>query len=485
MNGVSFVYIFYEVYFENFIKKFEIQCSKDQIRMNYNEKLPPGWIRVKSKTRPDKEYFFNPKLNKSLWKLEDLKKFDEMGLKTSPIKKASPKKVPLTTGLSSISQVIKKNVARDRMAKLQNSLKNSLSQEAKRGAQNNVQLSIPKESRFSLSNNSKEPPDSRNVDKKNIAVQRLQKLKANLIEEVKLSNRNVNKSASLPALITAKPEVSSTSVKTKVPLKIIQKPKLILNQESVNTDVDMLDLSHQEITRESPQQSMPEPYESMEWEDVPEQEVISKVQEIRKCENNNRSSSLVSTQAEKSSGQVQTFNKTEFYIIVDTNVLLSNIDFIKDIKGKYFHRKPNIIFFSKFKSNSLFIFTDIGKATIYLPYIVLSELDKIKSYNDKLAVHARRAIALIDECFVKKDRFMIGQSGKESFQKQIIPIDSGDDEILNCCLHILEESEKLILLTNDRNLRNKAFVNKIEAYSRDTLNFLDFNIKNEIKFEIN
>lgn len=98
---------------------------------------------------------------------------------------------------------------------------------------------------------------------------------------------------------------------------------------------------------------------------------------------------------------------------------------------------------------------------------------------------ARRAVEFINDCLVKKDAFLIGQSGKESFQKQIIPIDSGDDEILNCCLHIQEATEKVILLSNDRNLRNKAFVNKIETFSRDTLNYMDFNVKNEIKFESN
>jgi predicted ribonuclease YlaK len=71
----------------------------------------------------------------------------------------------------------------------------------------------------------------------------------------------------------------------------------------------------------------------------------------------------------------------------------------------------------------------------------------------------------------------------ESMQKQIIPIDSGDDEILNCCLQIQETTKKIILLTQDKNLRNKAFVNKIESFSRDTLNYVDFNVKNDIKFD--
>lgn len=78
---------------------------------------------------------------------------------------------------------------------------------------------------------------------------------------------------------------------------------------------------------------------------------------------------------------------------------------------------------------------------------------------------------------------MIGQSAVESLQKPIISIDSGDDDILNCCLQIQEKTKKIILLSNDKNLRNKAFVNKVESFSRDMLNFIDYNIKNELKFE--
>lgn len=77
----------------------------------------------------------------------------------------------------------------------------------------------------------------------------------------------------------------------------------------------------------------------------------------------------------------------------------------------------------------------------------------------------------------------MGQSAVESLKKPIIPIESGDDEILNCCLQIQEMTQKIILLTNDKNLRNKAFVNKIEAQSRDMLNFIDYNLKNDIKFD--
>jgi len=152
-----------------------------------------------------------------------------------------------------------------------------------------------------------------------------------------------------------------------------------------------------------------------------------------------------------------------FIIVVDTNVLLSNIDFINDIKGK--------------------MFKDIGKGIIYIPYIVLCELDKLKVPDDNVARLARRAITFIDGCFAKKDPHVIGQSAVESARRQMIPVECGDDQILNSCLLIKETTKKLILLTNDKNLRNKAFVNKIEALSRDVLNYYEFNITNQISFE--
>lgn len=114
---------------------------------------------------------------------------------------------------------------------------------------------------------------------------------------------------------------------------------------------------------------------------------------------------------------------------------------------------------------------------------MLIELDRLKTREENVAKLARRAITFIDECFLQKDPFFIGQSAAESVVKQIIPIDSGDDEILNCCLQIQEITKKVILLTNDKNLRNKAFVNKIESLSRDMLHFFEYNVKNDMKFD--
>lgn len=129
------------------------------------------------------------------------------------------------------------------------------------------------------------------------------------------------------------------------------------------------------------------------------------------------------------------------------------------------------------------MFSDIGKALVYLPYIVLRELDHLKSKDENVARLARRAISFIDETFKSKDACIIGQSARESVEKQIIPVEGGDDEILNCCLRILETTKKVLLLTNDKNLRNKAFVNKIESKSREMMKSHNYNAGNYLKFE--
>lgn len=95
---------------------------------------------------------------------------------------------------------------------------------------------------------------------------------------------------------------------------------------------------------------------------------------------------------------------------------------------------------------------------------------------------AQRGIKAINEYFAAKDRFVVGQSIAED-TRDLIPIDSGDDRILNCAFQLKEKTRKILLLSNDINLRNKAIVNGFESFSTDTLNYSDFNERNAIKFD--
>ena len=427
--------------------------------MEDNKKLPEGWIKVRSKTRPDKEYYYNKKLKISCWKLNDIKEVQKNGEWTGNGAKKYPDKQPKKSFMSSPpkkssgttiqSRNIKKNIARDRMLKLQK----VLSEEVKRGLLTKVNKDNPQQTLLVPTK----------ILKKNNVPNEKKEISESLLEKGKEVKRdNFTKSS------------SATNFVLKQPMKYKEKDSRLVLKKSDSSldDVEMTDIS-MENPNLSKSLELLEDFEPMDWEDVPELEVISKVQSIR-------TAAAQLTTVSTSQDRLHT-TENQFIVVCDTNVLLSNIDFLKEIKGKVFKGEINIL-------KSTFVITflislDIGKATIYLPYIVLCELDNLKTHNDNVARLARRSIAFIDNCFKNKDPFLIGQSALDSVQKQIIPIDCGDDKILNCCLQIQEITKKLILLTNDKNLRNKAFVNKIEAFSRDMLNFVEFNIKNEIKFE--
>jgi predicted ribonuclease YlaK len=98
--------------------------------------------------------------------------------------------------------------------------------------------------------------------------------------------------------------------------------------------------------------------------------------------------------------------------------------------------------------------------------MVLDELDVLKN-RDSVAVHARRANSFIDNCLTSKDQFLTGESRLEN--EKLIPINSPDDEILNCCLKIKKLTQKVILLSNDKNLRNKANLNHVTGLSYEML----------------
>lgn len=107
----------------------------------------------------------------------------------------------------------------------------------------------------------------------------------------------------------------------------------------------------------------------------------------------------------------------------------------------------------------------------------MNELDSLKTRDDKnLSRMARNAVNFINNCFESRDPFLAGQRALQNTER-IIRIDSADDEVLNCCLQIKRITKNIILLTNDNNLRNKAHVNKVETFSRDLLQYADFNVK--------
>ncbi|XP_017778021.1 PREDICTED: transcriptional protein SWT1-like [Nicrophorus vespilloides] len=134
------------------------------------------------------------------------------------------------------------------------------------------------------------------------------------------------------------------------------------------------------------------------------------------------------------------------YIVVDTNVFIDKLQTIIDILK--------------------ITFCDDTKPVIYVPWMVIQELDYFKDgygvKSKQLQKECRKAIKFINECLVAKKDNLIGESAMESAQNQYQGR-SADDSILGSCLRIAQQNTT-ILMSSDVNLRNKCLINKIDPY---------------------
>lgn len=155
------------------------------------------------------------------------------------------------------------------------------------------------------------------------------------------------------------------------------------------------------------------------------------------------------------------------FIVVDTNVLLSNLNFVIELKDYPVH--------------------GIGLPVLMIPWIVFQELDSLKDsvkryhhqknrdgserYHD-LSVLARKAINSIGKCLdgehprVKGQSIMEASINIEGFKKI-----NNDDSIIHCALGLKVRAPKsnIVVLSNDRNLCNKSIVVGIKAFSNSNI----------------
>ena len=131
-------------------------------------------------------------------------------------------------------------------------------------------------------------------------------------------------------------------------------------------------------------------------------------------------------------------------VIVDTNVLIESADELRDLVAAL-----------------------ASDASFCIPWIVLSELDKLKSSRDEaMAFRARRAIKYLGEIFaVGTNPHFLGQSMREfKCAVQDYGVAScratNDDMVLQCALQKQDmsggEGAPLVVLTNDKNLLVKS-----------------------------
>lgn len=359
-----------------------------------NEKLPPNWIKKESRSHPDKFYYHNTVTKKSVWKLSDLPiqktKAENVKVTKTPNKQLS--------SISHESKTIKRNIAENRLSNLNKVLSkeviNEIKKDQKLYTQNNISTSESSKSGIKsyTQSCSRQSFSIKPVVKKNLAQQRLKNLTSTLNVESefqggsssikrksepfvnndifaskRLTNINdqddhftCNRSTTInintnnfttmsstannystnnftPKSTTIKdknghstPNRSTTSNFNLDPSKMIQSPLKTSVQERlvVNNDVMMLDVSGDINTEDTD--------DKMDWEEIPVEKIVEQVQNVR---NNQDSSSMSSNDKVTTSHKNVQHSEDHFYCVIDTNVFLSNLDYIKLIMSKKFHCK--------------------------------------------------------------------------------------------------------------------------------------------------
>ncbi|XP_058030397.1 transcriptional protein SWT1 isoform X2 [Ahaetulla prasina] len=145
------------------------------------------------------------------------------------------------------------------------------------------------------------------------------------------------------------------------------------------------------------------------------------------------------------------FSGLNTLIVIDTNIMISHLTFIKSLKNA--------------------TIPGIGKFLLLIPWVVLQELDNLK--RGKILENVRQkaipAVHFIYTCLKNQDPKLWGQSMQLASQtSQSFSTENNDDRVLQCCLQYqnLYPQAEVILLTDDKNLCNKSLVSEIKAYSK-------------------
>ncbi|CAN7937085.1 unnamed protein product [Ixodes hexagonus] len=143
------------------------------------------------------------------------------------------------------------------------------------------------------------------------------------------------------------------------------------------------------------------------------------------------------------------------YLVTDTNVFIGNLDLLRRIAS-----------------------TDVGgeEVIVCIPWVVVQELDNIKNRKrGPVSRDAAAAVSYIYQALASKNPRVRGQTIAEASggnigarTKDDLPgniLDTNDDHLLHCCLSLKEQGSRVVLVSNDVNLRNKAMINNITTWS--------------------
>ncbi|CAK1540760.1 unnamed protein product [Leptosia nina] len=131
-------------------------------------------------------------------------------------------------------------------------------------------------------------------------------------------------------------------------------------------------------------------------------------------------------------------------LVIDTNIFIHELDIIRNVLN------------SHLKGYS-------EQPTLLVPWRVINELDRLKDNNNGNGAVCKRAKAAMDYLYksLPENSRIKGQSLRDA-NCHIYPCEMPDDEILNCALQQVERGKNVLLVTNDKNLCNKARINSVK-----------------------
>ena len=149
-----------------------------------------------------------------------------------------------------------------------------------------------------------------------------------------------------------------------------------------------------------------------------------------------------------------TASDTKLLIVMDTNVLMNHLKFVKILKTTEIPGFDTLV--------------------LIIPWVVIQELDRMKA--GKLLKHVQHkavpAIHFINNSLKSQDRKLWGQSLQLASQKLYgLSDENNDDRVLKCCLQYqqLFPCSLVILCTDDRNLRTKGLISGVKSLSKEDL----------------
>ncbi|KAI8975042.1 PIN domain-containing protein [Mycotypha africana] len=117
-----------------------------------------------------------------------------------------------------------------------------------------------------------------------------------------------------------------------------------------------------------------------------------------------------------------------------------------------------------------------GSLLVVLPWIVIQELDSLKSRaSESVKSSVRMAMRFIEIRLLQKMTSLRGQQMDQVYDKYLESSKrnsnvKGDDRILDCCLYFNKVNRKPVtLLSNDRNLCIKAMIHQIDTVSAESV----------------